>query len=162
MASLLAKGLDKNGPAKIGNIAQNLLLYILQSESPVMNLMHYMIPVRFMDENTYGEFFIDKDCFGRRGDAREAKNIFFTIQSDLYGTFEVDLLAKDRNIELDIRCPDNLVNALQDIKQRINDIIAGQGYRLLYYRIEEYRESKTVIARFPKLSLRKVGIDVKI
>lgn len=162
IAALLTKGLDNNGPAKISNIAQNLLLYILQSESPLMNLMHFMIPVRFMDDNTYGEFLVDKDCFGRRGDAKEAKNIFFTIQSDIYGTFEVDLLSKDKNIDLNIKCPVNLVDALKDTKQMIRDIIEKHGCRLMEYRVEEYKESKTILEKFPKLSLRKVGIDVKI
>jgi hypothetical protein len=162
MAALLTKALDKSSPAKLSGAAQNLLLYILQSESPMLPLMHFMIPLRFLDENTYGEFFIDKDCQERKGNAKQATNIFFTIQSDLYGTFEVDLLARDRNIDLDIKCPQELVGGVKDIKHRLRDLIEAQGYHLLGYQVDEYIESNTILKRFPKLRERKAGIDVKI
>lgn len=162
MASLLSQALDKSGPAKINSIAQNLLLNMIQSESPLVPLMHFTIPFRYMDENTYGEFFVDKDCKERKGNAKSAKNIFFTIQSDKYGNFEVDLLVKDKAIDLDIRCPDNLVNPLKDTRTRWKEIIEEQGFRLSNYQVGAYQESKTIVQRFPKLAVKKVGIDVKV
>lgn len=162
IVSLLSKAFDKAGPAKINNAAQNLLLYMVQSESPILPLMHFIIPFRYLDQNTYGEFFIDKDCRERKGDAKDAKNIFFTIQSDKYGSFEVDLLARDKRIDLDIKCPDLLVDNIKDIKLKVKDIIEESGYRLTNYQVGAYRESQTILQRFPKLALRKVGVDVKI
>jgi len=162
MAALLSRALDKEGPAKINSIAQNLLYNMVQNESPLMPLMHFTIPFRYMDENTYGEFFVDKDCKERRGDAKEAKNIFFTIQSDKYGNFEVDLLARDKRIDLDIRCPDILLNAVKETKSKLRSIIEEQGFRLVNYQVGVYQESQTILQRFPKLARKKVGIDVKV
>jgi hypothetical protein len=162
MASLLSKALDKSGPSKMTAVAQNLLLNLVQSESPMVPLMHFTIPFRFMDENTYGEFFVDKDCKERKGDAKSAKNIFFTIQSDKYGNFEVDLLVKDKKIDLDIRCPDILVDPVKGTRAKWRDIIEEQGYRLANYQVGVYQESQTIVQRFPKLAVRKVGIDVKV
>ena len=143
-------------------MAQNLLLSMIQSESPVLTLMHFMLPIQFMGENTYGEFFVDKDCKERKGDAKEAKNIYFIIQSDKYGSFEVDLLARDQLIDLDIRCPEKLINAVKETKVRLQDIIEEQGYRLSAYQVGKCDGSSTILQRFPKLGLRKVGIDVKV
>ncbi len=162
MASLLSRALDKSGPSKMTAVAQNLLLNLVQSESPLVPLMHFTIPFRFMDESTYGEFFVDKDCKERRGDAKSAKNIFFTIQSDKYGNFEVDLLVKDKKIDLDIRCPDILVDAVKGTKSKWREIMEQQGYRLANYQVDVYQESQTIMQRFPKLAVRKVGIDVKV
>lgn len=162
MASLLSRALDKSGPSKMNAIAQNLLLNLVQSESPMVPLMHFTIPFRFMEENTYGEFFVDKDCKERRGDAKAAKNIFFTIQSDKYGNFEVDLLAKDKRIDLDIRCPDILLEPVKKTRTKWREIIEEQGYRLANYQVGIYQESQTIVQRFPKLAVRKVGIDVKV
>ena len=162
MAGLLSKALDKSGPVKISNIAQNLLFNMIQSESPIIPLMHFTIPFRFMDENTYGEFFVDKDCKERRGDAKDAKNIFFTIQSDKYGNFEVDLLLKDKRIDLDIRCPDVLLDSVKETRGRWKEIIEEQGFRLSNYKVGVYQESQSIIQRYPKLLSRKVGIDVKV
>lgn len=162
MASLLSSALDKSGPSKINSVAQNLLLNMVQSESPMVPLMHFTIPFRFMEENTYGEFFVDKDCKERRGNAKSAKNIFFTIQSDKYGNFEVDLLVKDKQIDLDIRCPDMLVSSVKETRAKWKGIIEEQGYRLSNYQVGAYQESKTILQRFPKLAVKKVGIDVKV
>jgi len=162
MAALLARALDKSVPAKINSVAQTLLLNLVHSESPMVPLMHFMIPFRYMDENTYGEFFVDKDCKERRGNAKSAKNIFFTIQSDKFGNFEVDLLVRDKQIDLDIRCPDILVNPVKETRAKWKTIIEEQGYRLANYQVGVYQESQTILQRFPKLALKKVGIDVKV
>jgi hypothetical protein len=135
---------------------------MVQSESPMVPLMHFTIPFRYMDENTYGEFFVDKDCKERRGNAKSAKNIFFTIQSDKYGNFEVDLLIKDKTIDLDIRCPDVLLSPVKDTRPKWKAIIEEQGYRLSNYQVGVYQESQTIVQRFPKLAVKKVGIDVKV
>ena len=162
MASLLSQSLDKSGPSKISSVAQNLLLNMVQSESPMVPLMHFTIPFRYMEENTYGEFFVDKDCKERKGNAKSAKNIFFTIQSDKYGNFEVDLLVKDKSIDLDIRCPDVLLNPVKDTRSKWKAIIEEQGFRLTNYQVGVYQESQTIVQRFPKLAIKKVGIDVKV
>ena len=162
IADLLTKALDKDGPSKISSLAHNLLYNMVQNESPLMALMHFTIPFRYMDENTYGEFFVDKDCKEKKGDAKEAKNIFFTIQSDKYGNFEVDLLARDKRIDLDIRCPDILLNPVKETKAKLRDIIEEQGFRLVSYQVGVYQEGQTILQKFPKLAVKKVGIDVKI
>lgn len=162
MASLLSKALDKSGPSKISSVAQNLLLNMVQSESPLIPLLHFTIPFRYMEENTFGEFFVDKDCKERKGDAKSAKNIFFTIQSDKYGNFEVDLLVRDQRIDLDIRCPDILLAPVRETRGRWKEIIEAQGFRLANYEVGVYQESRTIMQRFPKLAMRKVGIDVKV
>lgn len=162
MASLISKALDKSGPSKVSSLAQNLLLNLVQSESPLIPLMHFTIPFRYRDENTYGEFFVDKDCKERKGDAKSANNIFFTIQSDKYGNFEVDLLERDKKIDLDIRCPDALLGPVREAKAKWKEIIEEQGFRLSGYQVGVYQESRTIAQRFPKLALRKVGIDVRV
>ncbi|MDD2189671.1 MAG: hypothetical protein PHV71_02030 [Eubacteriales bacterium] len=162
IASLLSKAMDKSGPVKIHSLAQNLLMNLVQSESPLIPVMHFTIPFRFMDENTYGEFFVDKDSRERKGGAKDAKNIFFTIQSDKYGNFEVDILVRDKSIDLDIRCPNALTETIKEAKSKWRGIIEEQGYRLAACRIDVYQESKTILQRFPELASRKVGIDVKV
>ncbi len=162
MSTLLSKALDNSSPNKIASVAHNILTNMVQSESPMIPIMHFMIPFKFNDENTYGEFFVDKDCRERKGDAKEAKNIFFTIQSDKYGNFEVDLLSKDKKIELDIKCPDIFLDAIKETRSQFREIIEQQGYRLSIYNVGIYQESQSIVQRFPKLALRKAGVDVKI
>ena len=162
IAELLSKALDKSEPVKLNKAAQNLMQFILQSESPISPIMHFMIPIKFLDETTYGEFFVDKRCDHRKGDATQAKNIFFTIQSDVYGTFEIDMLARDNRIDLDIKCPEPLLKIIKDTKTQFKGIVEEQGYYLMDYQVGIFVESQSILQRFPKIALGEVGIDVKI
>gem|GEM_PF-669480 len=162
LADLLEVALEKGSPEKVSRVANTLLTYMVQNESPVLPFVYFMIPIRFMDENVYGEFLIDKECKKKRGDAKEATNIFFTIQSDELGNFEVDLLSKDRYIDLEVKCPAALTDALKEGKGALRDIIEDQGYRLSNYKVDVCREGKSILERFPELRERQVGIDVKI
>jgi hypothetical protein len=135
---------------------------MLQSESPIMSLIHYMIPLRFLDENTYGEFFIDKNKKDGKNKEKTANNIYFTIQSDKYGDFEVDLIEKDKRIDLSINCPETLLSSVRGIKSSLRTMIEEQGYSLGNYEVGIYSSNKKIVKRFPKLAQRKVGFDVKI
>ncbi|MGI6751300.1 MAG: hypothetical protein ACOX4U_01590 [Anaerovoracaceae bacterium] len=162
MASLLARAMDKSGPAKMVGVAQQLLMSLIQSESPVTPLIHFVIPFQYFDENTYGEFFVDKDCKGKGAEGKSTSNIFFTIQSDKYGNFEVDLLVSDKKIDLDIRCPDMLVSDIKGTRNRWSEMMKEQGFSLANYSVASYQESKAIIQRFPRLAVKRVGLDVKV
>ncbi|AFA49227.1 hypothetical protein [Acetobacterium woodii] len=165
LSQLLEKALDDNNSNKIINSAQSLLQTMVRNESPIFTLMHFLIPLRFLDENSYGEFFVDKDPTakkGEKGSSEEATDIFFTIQSDRYGNFEVELLARDKKITLNIKSPAPLVDILKSTKEQLKTIVEEQGYSLAGYGVGEYLESQTILQRFPKLAFRKVGLDVSI
>jgi len=162
LATLIARTLDNSESTSMIRAAQNLLAYMVQSESPVLPIMHFMLPIRFADDDTYGEFFIDKNCEDRKGDAKKAQNILFIIQSDKHGTFEVDLLAKDQFIELGIRCPEELVESVKNVRSYMREAIEGQGYRLSQYQVGIWNDRQTILQRFPKFATRKAGIDVKV
>lgn len=165
MAQLLEQALDEKNSTKIINSAQNLLETLVRNESPIFTIMHFLIPLRFLDENSYGEFFVDKDPTAKKGEkgvAENATDIFFTIQSDRYGNFEVELLARDKNITLNIKSPGPLVETLKSTREQLKNIVEEQGYALAGYGVGEYLQSQTILQRFPKLAFRKVGLDVTI
>lgn len=165
LAQLLEQALDENNSSKIINSAHSLLETMVRNESPILTIMHFLIPLRFLDENSYGEFFVDKDPTAKKGEKGKAENatdIFFTIQSDRYGNFEVELLARDKSITLNIKSPAPLVETLKSTREQLKTIVEEQGYSLTGYGVGEYTQSQTILQRFPKLAFRKVGLDVTI
>ena len=162
LLSFLSKALEDSSPAKTNKTAQNLLLQLVQNENPILPYGRFVLPICCGDENTFGEFIVDKDCKERKGGAKKAINIFFTIQSERYGFFEVDLLAKDRLVDLDMKCPESLVSPLTTLKYKIKEIIESEGYHLADYQVAVYKEGRPLLERYPRLEWRKAGIDVKI
>jgi hypothetical protein len=162
IAQLLEAALDAATASKLQLTAQTLLETLVRNESPIFPLMHFLIPFRFLDNDTYGEFFIDKDPSDRSAEAEGGTDIFFTIQSDRYGSFEVFMKVRSDIIEMDIKSPAPLVEVLQTNQEKIKSIIEEQGFRLSTYSVDEFKESQSILKRFPKLALRKVGLDVRI
>jgi hypothetical protein len=162
IAQLLESALDAATASKLQLTAQTLLETLIRNESPIFPLMHFLIPFRFLDNDTYGEFFIDKDPSENSAEGEAATDIFFTIQADRYGSFEVFMKVRSSLIEMDIKSPAPLVEVLQTNQDRIRNIIEEQGFRLSTYSVDEFKESQSILKRFPKLALRKVGLDVRI
>lgn len=162
LSALILKAMDDSSPAKMRNTAFTLLETMVRNESPIFPIMHFLIPLGYLGTNSYGEFFIDKDPFEKKGSSDKATDIFFTIQSDRYGNFEVELLIRDQTIDMEIKCPVPLIGPLRNSKNQLRNIIEEQGYKLSAYGIGEYVEGQTIRQRYPKLALRKVGLDVKI
>jgi hypothetical protein len=162
IAELISRAMDTGAATKANSAAQNMLAYMIENESPVFALMHFLFPIKYQGAELYSEVYVDKDCRERDRDGGDAKNIFFIIQSDKYGSFEVDLLVRERAIDLDIRCPDMLEGDVKAMRTDLRAMMDELGYRLASYNVGIYREDRNIMQRFPKLAMRKAGIDVRI
>jgi hypothetical protein len=162
IAEVLRHAMEMNVSSKTNTAAQNMLAQLIENESPVFALMHFLFPTKYQGEDVYTDVYVDKDCEERKRDADEARNIFFIIQSEKFGNFEVDLLARDRSVELDIKCPSLLMEDVRGIHGDLKTMIEELGYRLTAYTVDQYSEDRNIMQRFPKLAMRKAGIDVRI
>jgi hypothetical protein len=162
IADILRHSMELSVSAKANTAAQSMLTQLIENESPVFALLHFLFPLKYHGEDVYAEVYVDKDCEEKKRDAQDARNIFFIIQSEKFGNFEVDLLARDRSIDLDIKCPTLLMDDVRDIRGNLRLMIEELGYRLTAYTVDEYRGDKSIMQRFPKLAMRKAGIDVRI
>jgi hypothetical protein len=143
-----------------------MLSQIIQNESPVFALLHFMFPVKFRGEDVYSEFYVDKDAGGRGGSGDGSdegeQSVFFVIRSEKFGNFEVGLIAKGRSLDLDVKCPENLENDVKDIKGSLKKMAEELGYSLSAYNVGAWREGRSVLQQFPQLAARKAGIDVRV
>lgn len=161
LAAFLGSALDDDSPAGVQKLALNLLNTMVDNESPAMPLMHFMIPIDYNGSNTYLEMYVDKDAEGRKGKADSAVNIFFTIESDDYGTFEVDLLERDGMIDLDIKAPAELQRDIRQARNNIRSAIENSGFRLALYRVAPFSATTSVASHFKELRNQKSGLDIK-
>lgn len=159
---LLSQSLDEESPARVQKLALNLLTTMVENESPVMPLMHFMVPIDYNGSNTFLEMYVDKECEGRKGKADSAVNIFFTIDSEDYGTFEVDMLERDGMIDLDIKAPAELQKEVKSAKNNIRAAIENSGFKLALYRVAAYNQSTSAASHFRELREKNSGLDVKI
>ncbi|GHU49717.1 hypothetical protein FACS1894127_3590 [Clostridia bacterium] len=162
VSEVLAKALEMDASTKVNAAAQSMLTQLIENESPVLALLHFLLPVKFGGEDIYSEIYVDKDCPERNGEGNDAQNIFFVIQSERYGNFAVDILARERMIDLDIVCPSGMLPVIQGIQKDLAEMMDGLGYRMAAFHVSNGTEERSILQRFPKLATRKAGIDIKV
>jgi hypothetical protein len=162
ITDVIARALEISSTERAAAAAQNLLNQLVQNESPVFSLIHFLFPVRFLDEEIYSEFYVDKDAKEKDGGGEDVNNIFFIIRSEKFGDFEVDLLAKGRNLDLDIKCPAVLEDDVKGMRNALKKTTEACGYNLSAYKVGVYTEERSIMQKFPNLAMRKAGIDVRV
>ena len=144
--------------------SETLLMSMLQNESPLMDLLHYMIPIQFGGDQMIAELFIDPDNGGENGreSSDPARKLFLCFESEAHGSYEVSFLQQGNYIDFAMWCPGILVKGLSSMKRLVSNIMQTHGFTLNSYSVEEFHEPHSVAEVFPDLLKRRVGIDIRI
>jgi hypothetical protein len=143
--------------------AENMLIGMLQNQSSVMNLLHYILPLELKDEHIYAEMYIDPDneeAKGRPGE--KGHKIFLSVESENHGPMELCFLENNNRIEFSMWCANDLKDTVSGMKKPIQTLMLAHGYTLTGFSVEELTKHHSIIQIFPKLLEKKVGIDVRI
>lgn len=146
--------------------SENLLLSLLQNQSSMMNVLHFVLPLETPYGPAYAELYLDPDSEERpRGGGEEeslARKIFLSAESDSTGSMEMCFLEAGDRVEFSLWCADGLVDPLRRIKRPLADLMLVHGYTLTGFAVDELVHHHSIVQVFPKLLDRKVGIDVRI
>lgn len=143
--------------------AESVLLGLIQNQSSMMDLLHFVLPIQTEHANMIAELYVDPDSDERVGRSNEqSRKLFLCFESENLGAFEISILHSGERVELQIWCPDVLVKSLATIKRPIADIIMAHGYTMKNYKVSELTQPHSIAEVFPKLLDRRIGIDVRI
>lgn len=143
--------------------AETLLISMLQNQSSMMNVLHFILPVDIGGDQVFTELYVDPDSDEKAGRGQgKSRKLFVSVESEAYGSFELSFLETDGRVDFSMWCPGALVKSFGPLKRYIGDIMQLHGYTMNSYRVEEMREPHSVAEVFPKLLEKKVGIDVRI
>ncbi len=145
--------------------AENLLLSLLQNQSSMMNVLHFILPMETPNGRVYSEMYVDPDSNERpKGGGEEGKSrkIFLSVESESIGSMEMQFLESNHRVEFSLWCAEGLVEPLRRIKRSLADLMQAHGYTLTGFEVSELVNQHSIVQVFPKLLDRKVGIDVRI
>lgn len=142
---------------------ENLLMSMLQNQSSVMNLLHFVLPMETQSGKLFAEMYVDPDSDEKVGRSQErSRKIFLAFESDSLGGFELAFVEAGQRVDFAMWCPEALVSSLSGIKRQIEDLMQIHGYTMNSYQVAELREQQSVAQVFPKLLNRRIGVDVRI
>ncbi len=158
---------DPESPPIALRQAENLLMSLLQNQSSVMNVLHFILPAQTDDGLVYSEMYVDPDSEerprgGGGGDDERARKIFLSVESEGAGSMELQFLESGERVEFAMWCADALVEPLRRVKRPLADLMLLHGFTLTGFSVDELVRHHSIVQVFPKLLDRKVGIDVKI
>jgi hypothetical protein len=154
---------DSSTPAVVRQ-AETLLMSLLQNQSSVMNVLHFVLPMQTPEGQMIAEMYVDPDSeeSAGRGGGKQSRKIFLSFESPAHGSFELSFLQTGEYVDFAMWCPEPLVNGLSGMKRHFANIMQTYGFTMNSFSIDEFREPQSMAEVFPNLLDRRVGIDVRI
>ena len=164
LADVISETLYSQGtnPAALRQ-AESLLFSLLQNQSSLMNVLHFVLPMQTQEGRTFAELYVDPEVEEGKGKtAEKGRKIFLSVDSEAYGSFEFSFWQTGERVDVSLWCPEPLVGGLTGMRRLMGDVMQGYGYSLGSYQVTEFVRPQTIAQVFPKLLQRKVGVDVRI
>lgn len=146
---------------------ENVIYSLLSSPSNFTPLLHFVIPVRYENIDSFAEIWInpngEEDEAPSSGDG-SPKCIHLLIVFDIsgIGQFEAELFARGRTIDFSLFCPPEHIESFASLERTLRQSIANSGYRFRNVTVGKLERIRSLMEVFASLPLRRMGIDIRV
>ncbi|GHU52091.1 hypothetical protein FACS1894132_00970 [Clostridia bacterium] len=150
----------KVNPESVDKIIHSLL----SSPCNYTPLLHFIIPVEYMDMKSFAEIWINPNAEDEGGKPNSDKNIHMLIIFDIegIGQFETELFVKGKKINLTLFCPQRYAAQFSSIAPQLRQCVNFSEYSIDEIKFEEMKETRSLIQVFKSLPYKRTGVDVRI
>lgn len=149
-----------NTPAATQEI-NNILQSLAAAPSSFTPLLHYILPLQLGDSSALAELWVDPDS-SKGGESGGAPiKIFFVSDIDTVGHFEIEMMVIGNKIDLYMFCPSDYTDFFKNYKERLSQICKNTSYSFSSINIEPLVKERRLDEVFPKLNIKRSGVDVR-
>lgn len=146
---------------------EKIIHSLLSSPCNFTPLLHFVIPVEFLDLRSFAEIWINPNSEDEENQGQVKRehgiHILLVIDVETVGRFEAELYVHDnKTINLSIFCPIGFQEPYRNIGRSLSKILKSTSYRLEDVRVEPLDRSRSLMEVFKTLPYRRVGVDVKV
>lgn len=146
---------------------ENIIHSMLSSPCNFTPLLHFVIPVEYLDIKSFAEIWInpnEEDEQDEKNDKSKGRLIHMLLGFEIegIGQFEVELHVRDTSILMSMFCPREYVQAFSGIGTSIAKTMAGSTYRIENILVAKLERPRSLMEVFKTLPHRRTGVDVKI
>lgn len=145
---------------------ENIIHSLLSSPCNYTPLLHFVIPVEYMDVKSFAEIWInpnEEDENGQEGANREKiTHVLIAFEVEDVGKFELELSAQGEKLDVSIFCPSEYVDQFEGLGRKISAGISLTKYRINNLIVEKMERQRSLIEVFKTLPFKRSGINVKI
>lgn len=152
------------GSAEIQQAFQNLMAALLINESVYMPLNHFILPLQWEDRLLFSELWVDPDAEGEGPGGRPGggKKFLFKMDIQTLGLFDVILLTQNREVDVQVACPERVAPLSREIEQAIGQILRNNGLTPARVSVRKMDRPVTLTEVFPKIFEGMNSVNVKV
>ncbi len=150
-----------------GDKMEKIVQSMLASPSNFTPLLHFIVPVEFMDMRAFAEMWIDPNAENgaeTRGGSGAADNLHMLMVFDVeeIGRFEAELYVQGKRIAMNLLCPPQHLDAFKGLGSNIRKAVEAVGYSFEAINIDQLDRTHSLMEVFTDLPHKRTGINVKV
>ncbi len=148
-----------------GERLQNIVHSMLSSPSNFTPLLHFILPVEYMDLKAFAEIWIDPNAdelYDPKRPGTDNSHMLMVFDIEGLGRFEVELYVQGQRIAMNLLCPPPYYDAFAAIGPAIRQAVSATGYKFEAINIDRLDRTHSLMDVFTDLPHKRMGIDVKV
>ena len=144
---------------------ERIIHSLLSSPCNFTPLLHYVIPVEFMNLKSFAELWINPNGGEDErpvGEKKDCTHLLVVFDIEGMGQFEAELFVSGTDIDLAVYCPPAYAQAFSGVGERIKRAAGASGYRFGEIRVDKLDKPRSLMDVFKSLPYKRTGVDVRI
>ncbi|MCL2071945.1 MAG: hypothetical protein FWH07_06915 [Oscillospiraceae bacterium] len=167
LTSFIEKNINHNALKTLDSYnASNLLQSLINAPGVYTPLSHFIIPLQIGGAKAFGELWVDNEekrkSAGGGDNSKKNHHLFLTFEIESVGRFETDLYATDTEVSLAVLHPESFTCEMNELKGKINRIIASTDYSVKDFQTGVLREPHDLTQIFPRIVEKRQGLDITV
>ena len=158
------RALRGEGDATTQNIFRQLVAAMLINESVYMPINHYILPLEWNGKFLFSEMWVDPDASREENESRRrnCSKILLKLDVQPFGAFDVLLVSVEREVSMNIFCPDKIMPFAERISVTLGQILERNGLKNGGVSVRQMQRPLTLTEVFPQIYERKNSVNVKV
>ncbi|MCI8869100.1 MAG: hypothetical protein HFF39_00905 [Lawsonibacter sp.] len=164
LAAAAARALRGEGSAEVQQVFRQLVAAMLVNESVYMPISHFLIPMELDGRMLFSELWVDADAEEKEKGGRGGRAMKFLFKLDVQslGLFDVILVSRDREVEIQVACPEGVAPFARRIEQTLSQILVRNELVPAGVSVRKMERPVTLTQVFPKIFEGKNSVNVKV
>ncbi len=144
---------------------ESIVHSMLASPSNFTPLLHFILPVTYMDVQAFAEIWIDPNAEGEntaQGEKDIGTHMLMVFDIEGFGRFEAELYVQNKRLALNLLCPPGVQDVFSGIAPALRAAINETDYRFEAIHVDKLDRTHSLMDVFTNLPYKRMGVDVKI
>ena len=155
--NFLLKNIDDSALKTLPQFSHdNLMSSLLTAPGVCTPLLHALLPLKDdeSDKKAFGELWADNSEDG------ENFHILLDFSIDDVGEFELEINAEERDLTVNLFCPEDFSKNFSNMRTAIARFAAGKGYSVRTSNVGVLKEKRSLTKVFPHINDKRGGLNV--